>query len=190
MKLETQKPEAELNLAELAAMLEKATLGPWRIDRGGSTLSENVWITAYEREGFKREFNPICSVSTKRRHYAADKDAYGNRRGESRSWETPIIKAEDDAKLIVAAVNALPELLRRIGYDGSESAWLIEWPADDYGPIRYWAAGKPKPVIDVNKATRFSRKEDAETVMRQFAEKGASAHEHMWMPSKREKVAA
>src|SRR4051812_33038458 len=75
------KPKAELDLAALSALVEKATQGPWRIDRGGCNLFDNVWITAYEREGYKRDHNPICSVSTKQRHYKSDKDAYGNRSG-------------------------------------------------------------------------------------------------------------
>lgn len=188
-----RKPEAELNLAELAALLEKATRGPWYISRG--LMGDDLDITAYEREGSshtpkdKRD-GPICHVSTEKHHWHTDKDHFGNSTGESRSWKTTIAKARADADLIVGAVNALPELLRRLGYDGSETAWLIEWPSDEYGPIRYFSAGKPKPVVDHLKATRFARKEDAEAIMRTLPDHDCRVAEHMWVAPKREKVAA
>lgn len=189
------KPQAELDLAELQKLLGEATRGPWYISRG--LMADSLDITAYEREGSEytprdKRDGPICHVSKERSHWHTDKDHFGNARGESRSWKTPIHKAETDAKLIVAAVNALPELLRRLGYDGSETAWLIEWGADEYGPIRYFAAGKPKPVVDHLKATRFSRKEDAEAVRNTLPDKkDCRALEHMWIaPKKPEQEAA
>ena len=176
--------EAELDLAYLAKLIDDATRAPWYIKRG--LMGDDLSITAYEREGSEYTPNdkrdgPICHVSKEKHHFHTDKDHFGNPRGESRSWKTPIRKAEADANLIVAAVNALPELLRRLGYDGSETAWLIEWPADDYGPIRYWAAGRPQPVIDHLKATRFARKADAEAVMRTLPDHECRVAEHMWM---------
>jgi hypothetical protein len=186
------KAEQELDLSALQALLDNATGGPWRID--GGLMADSLWITAYEREPSYRDpekhDGPICHVSTEKLHFKQDKDALGNRRGESRSWKTPITKARTDAELIVAAVNALPELIRRAGLQIDETAWLIEWPSDKYGPIRYWAAGEPKPVIDSNLATRFARKADAEAARRAYAEKGASIAEHMWLAPKRTKQAA
>jgi hypothetical protein len=192
-KTKATKPEAEIDLAALRKLLDDATRGPWRLSTG--MMGDSLRITAYEREpGYgdpDKHDGPICSVSTERHHFKSDRDRFGNVFGETRSWKTPIRKARADAELIVAAVNALPELLRRLGYDGTETGWLIEWPADDYGPIRYFAAGKPKPVIDHLQATRFSRREDAEAVMRAFApEGGAKVAEHMWSAPKRQKEAA
>lgn len=183
-----RKPEQEVDLPKLAELLEKATRGPWRIDRG--LMADSLWITASEREPAysdrDKHDGPICHVSTEKYHYKTDKDVFGNARGESRSWKTPIKKARADADLIVAAVNALPELLRRLGYDGTETAWLIEWPADRHGPTRYYAAGEP-PVIDANHALRFARREDAEAVLNRGELRGATKHgakvcEHLWMP--------
>lgn len=195
MMADIRKPEVELDLAKLAELLSKGTRGPWRIDQG--LMADNLQITAHEREpGYgdpDRHDGSICTVYTERHHFKSDKDRLGNYRGESRSWKTPILKARADAELIVAAVNALPELLRRLGYDGAETAWLIEWEADKYGPIRYWAAGEPKPVIDANHATRFARREDANAVMGAFVNepgKCPSAHEHMWIAPKRDGEAA
>jgi hypothetical protein len=190
-----QKPKAELSLAELSSLLENATSAPWRIDRSFGGLGGSLWITASEREGWgmrsrKETDGPICSVSTENHRHDEDRDHFGNFKGFSRSWKEPIKKAETDAKLIVAAVNALPELLRRLDYDGSETAWLIEWPSDKYGPIRYWAAGEPKPVIDPNLATRFARRADAVAVMGAYAEKGAAVAEHMWIAPKPKQRAA
>jgi hypothetical protein len=186
------KPEAEIDPAALLALIEKATRGPWRIDTG--LMADSLWITAYEREpGYgdrDKHDGPICHVSTEKHHFKTDKDHFGNSRGESRSWKTPIRKARADAELIVAAVNALPELLRRLGFDGSETGWLIEWPADDFGPIRYFAAGKPKPVVDHLKATRFSRKEDAEAVRRTLPDRECRVAEHMWIAPAPEMAAA
>lgn len=187
-----KKPETELNLAELLKLLSKATRGPWRIDQG--VMADSLWITAYEREPTygdrDKHDGPICHVPTENHHFHTDKDHFGNARGESLSWKTPIKKARADAELIVAAVNALPELLRRLGYDGSETAWLIEMPASDYGPIRYFAVGKPAPVIDHLKATRFARKADAEAMMHTLPEHEWRVAEHMWAAPKREKEAA
>jgi len=101
--------------------------------------------------------------------------------------------AEPTAEGMLRTIEA--ELLRRLGYDGSETGWLIEWPADRHGPTRYYSVGEP-PVIDANNATRFARKEDAEAVLRRGELKGATKHgakvcEHMWMPLlKREEAAA
>jgi hypothetical protein len=91
-----------------------------------------------------------------------------------------------DADLIVTAVNALPELIRRLGLDVDESAWLIEFPADKYGPVRYWAAGEELPVIDVDHATRFARKEDAAAIIRMLNfntgwQQAVKPAEHLWV---------
>lgn len=186
------KAEAELDIAKLKGALEKATRGPWRIDRG--RMNDSLNITAQDREGYRlrgernRDSDgPICYVRTENLHFDHDKDRFGNSRGESRSWKTPIHKAQADAELIVAAVNALPELIRRAGLDIDEAAWLIEWPSDKYGPIRYWATGEPQPVISADHATRFARREDAEAHAEKLS--GAKAAEHMWLvPKKRRKV--
>lgn len=45
--------------------------------------------------------------------------------------------------------------------DAHEYAWLLEWPATVYNPVRWYAADHSQPVLDVNLATRFSRREDA-----------------------------
>lgn len=184
-----EKVEQELDHRKLSELLEAATRGPWRIDRG--VMADSLWITAYEREGLHKAEGdgPICHVSQERMHFSSDKDRHGNVREESKSWKTPIKKARADAELIVAAINALPELLRRLKLDIEEAAWLIEWPADKYGPIRYWAAGEPKPVIDVNHATRFARREDAVAVMGAYAETGAKVHEHLWMVAPKKEAA-
>ena len=176
-----RKPEAELDLSALAKLLSEATRGPWRIDRG--LMAESLWITAHEREGFARRKGdgPICHVSTENHRHDEDRDHFGNFKGFTRSWKEPIKKAEADAKLIVAAVNALPELLRRLGYDGSEAAWLVERDADRFGPVRWWAAGEAQFVINANDATRFARKADAEAVIRSEKLSGVTATEHMWI---------
>jgi hypothetical protein len=180
-----KKVDAPLDLGVLRALLDKATQGPWRLSTG--MMCDSLWITASEREPSyldrEKHDGPICHVSTEKHHFKTDKDVFGNARGESRSWKTPIKKARADAELIVAAVNALPELLRRLRYDGAETAWLIEWPADKYGPIRYWAAGEPQPVIDANHATRFARRDDAVAALYAYADQSAKAVEHMWINS-------
>ena len=187
------KADKELDIANLNSLLNEATRGPWRIHRG--LMADDLWITASEREGYglrghKDGDGPICHVSKERRHFKTEKDHFGNPEGPSRSWKTPIKKAAKDAELIVAAVNALPELLRRLKLDADETAWLIEWPADKYGPDRYFAAGEKAPIIDVNSATRFARKADAEAIMRAYTDKGAKVAEHMWCKPAKQKVAA
>ena len=163
--------EHEIDVAKLNKLLDEATRGPWRIDRG--LMADSLWITAYEREGIGRKDGdgPICHVSQTKRHYESNRDRFGNRRGKSRSWETPIKKARTDAELIVAAVNALPELLRRLKLDIDE-------------------IGEPSFVIDSNDATRFARKVDAEAVIRAEKLKGVKATEHMWMTAVRRENAA
>lgn len=166
----------ELDVPKLKALIAKATRGPWRLDTG--VFDKDLRVTAYEREGFNKDGDgPICHVSTERMHFSEDD---GLRR-ESRSWTTPISKARADAELIVAAVNALPELLRRLGHGDCETAWLIEWPADKFGPIRYWTASETQPVIDHLEATRFSRKADADAVVKAMGLKGCKSVEHMWL---------
>lgn len=134
--------EHEIDVAKLNKLLDEATRGPWRIDRG--LMADSLWITAYEREGIGRKDGdgPICHVSQTKRHYESNRDRFGNRRGKSRSWETPIKKARTDAELIVAAVNALPELLRRLKLDIDETGWLIEQSADKFGPVRWYAISR------------------------------------------------
>jgi hypothetical protein len=186
------KAETKLNITKLKGLLEKATRGPWRLDTG--LVGDSLNITALERGGFsgRRDGDgPICHVSTERLHFSRDEDRFGNARGKPETWRTPIHKARADAELIVEAVNALPELMRRLKLDADETAWLIEWPADKYGPVRYWAAGEPQAVIDATNATRFCREADAMAVMRAEGLKGCEPAEHMWCaPKKREKAAA
>lgn len=183
------KASASLNISRLKQLLGKATRAPWRLDTGA--MGNSLHITASEREGFARDGDgPICHVSTERHHYHHDRDHYGNAKGESRSWKTPIEKARADAELIVEAVNALPELIRRAGMDIAEAAWLIEWPADKYGPVRYWAAGEPLPVISAEDATRFARAADAEAVIRAEKLSGAKPAEHLWEAPKPKKAKA
>lgn len=61
------------------------------------------------------------------------------------------------------------------------TAWLIEWPADDNMPPRWW---HPKTgwMLDASKASRFARKEDAEAFIREgrFCA-GMQATEHKWI---------
>ena len=189
-----KKAEAELDLDKLAKLLADATRGPWHISRG--IMGDGLNITAYEREGFpagrlgrKDGDGPICHVSKERHHFEHDRDHFGNAKGESRSWKTPIHKAEADAQLIVAAVNALPELLKRAGMKIDETAWLIEWPADRHGPIRYYSPAEA-PVISHDDALRFARKKDAEAVIRAEHLRGCAAVEHMWMAPAAKKAKA
>lgn len=55
------------------------------------------------------------------------------------------------------------EALRWIRDEASrrETVWLIEWPADDNLPVRWW---HPQGgwMMDAAKALRFARKEDGE----------------------------
>lgn len=182
-----QRIEASIDVGKLKKLLEAATRGPWSIDRG--MMSNDLRITAYEREGFDRHDGDgaICYVSTERLHFDHDKDHFGNFKGESRSWRTPIKKASADAELIVAAVNALPEMIRRAKLDIDETAWLIEWPADRHGPIRYWSPGEA-PVIGANDACRFSREADAKAIIRVEKLRGCNAVEHMWLAPKKAKA--
>ncbi len=184
MNMSSKRVEDSIDAAKLLKMIDAATRGPWRIDRG--LMNDALNITAYDREGsdhFRKKENdgPICRVSTERLHFDHDKDRFGNFKGESRSWRTPIKKAQADAELIVAAVNALPKLLRRLKLDVDETAWLVEFPADKYGPIRYWSAADPQPVISADDATRFCRQKDAEAVAHAKGLTNAKAVEHMWM---------
>jgi hypothetical protein len=168
-----KKPEAELPLPRLKKLLAEATALPWRVSSSSMGSTESVYITAYEREGITRSTEdgdgPIAHVPTKRSHYEKNNK-----------------KARYDADLIVTAVNALPELIRRLGLDVDESAWLIEFPADKYGPVRYWAAGEELPVIDVDHATRFARKEDAAAIIRMLNfntgwQQAVKPAEHLWV---------
>jgi len=177
------KPTAELNPEKLIELLSKGTRGPWRIDKG--LMGDDLRITAYEREGYRDRDGdgPICRVSKERYHF--EKPSRFGRERESRSWRTPIQKAGADAELIVAAINALPELLRRLNLNIEATAWLIEWAEDRHGPTRYYSPGEP-PVIDPNNALRFARKEDAERFMHADKFQGAKATEHLWLASKSE----
>ena len=62
-----------------------------------------------------------------------------------------------------------------------QTAWLVEWPASDNMPARWW-----HPVrgwcIDANKAAWFMRKEDAQGFIdnRNFVE-GITTTEHMFI---------
>lgn len=65
----------------------------------------------------------------------------------------------------------------------TETAWLVEWPASDNLPARWW---NPVPnmgwMIDANKAIRFSRKEDAESYISGMRFGGGKlATEHKWI---------
>lgn len=80
-----------------------------------------------------------------------------------RDWIAPILDA-------AAAVDG----------DAQKSAWLIEWPASDNMPARWW---HPKDgwMLDANKAVRFSRKEDAEAYKREMRiGEHLMATEHIW----------
>ncbi len=60
-----------------------------------------------------------------------------------------------------------------------EIAWLIEWPATRQMPVRYWHPSEGH-VIDPNHAVRFSRREDAEAMLKRDHLMEARAVEHMW----------
>jgi hypothetical protein len=165
------------DLRKLLELHEAASSGQWRVDRSG--YGESLWITTWSREwsfGDDDSDGPICHVSTERtitkRSRFRDGVSYTKKK---------IGKAAADAELIVAAVNALPKLVAALMGPGQvdETAWLIEYPADKYGPVRYLAIGEP-PVIDAADATRFARKLDAEKYMRAHDIKRAAATEHAW----------
>lgn len=62
----------------------------------------------------------------------------------------------------------------------TNTAWLIEWPADRQMPVRYWHPIEGH-VIDPNHAVRFCRREDAEAMLkRDHLFGGARPVEHMW----------
>lgn len=63
----------------------------------------------------------------------------------------------------------------------ADSAWLIEWPHEDGRPM-YWGrvvtgVGKTPEHMD---AIRFSREQDALSVIEHFVLAGSKAVEHMW----------
>lgn len=176
MSDKTALPSPE-TLRALLALREAGTPGDWYINRG--LMSKSLWITCWWREQRMRGKSaegPITSVSTER--YVTDGPI------SERLSKLPIKKAEDDAKLIVGAVNALPMLVNALLSPDQvdEAAWLIEWPADKHAPLRYYAAGE-QAVMSPNDATRFCRKKDAEAVSRAEKITGARVVEHLWMSS-------
>ena len=83
--------------------------------------------------------------------------------------------SRDGAKAVVALLNKAAPLPK------SETAWLIEWPADRQNPVRYWHPTEGN-VIDPNHAVRFAREEDAGAVCkRDQLRAGARPVEHMWV---------
>jgi hypothetical protein len=58
--------------------------------------------------------------------------------------------------------------------------WLIEWPATRQDVVRYWHPVDGR-VVDPSHAVRFSRREDAEVVIKGLKLiAGAKAVEHGW----------
>lgn len=61
------------------------------------------------------------------------------------------------------------------------SAWLVEWPASDNMPVRYWHAVNGW-MVDANRATHFSRRKDAEALAKRdhLSNFGLVAAEHVF----------
>jgi hypothetical protein len=183
MMMSERMPSAE-TLRALLALRDAGSPGDWRIDRG--VMARNIWVTTYLREmdiGKHGRDGPICSVPTEKIYSTPS-------RAGSHTHETgtrKLDRAEQDAALIVEAVNALPMLVNALLSPDQvdEAAWLIEWPADKYGPIRYYAAGE-QPVVSADDATRFCRKKDAEAISRVEKISGARIVEHLWMTPRSE----
>jgi hypothetical protein len=81
--------------------------------------------------------------------------------------------ATTDAELIVEAVNWLKPMAEALLDKKSltDTAWVIEWPEDRHHTTRYYSAGE-LPVRNINHATRFSRKEDAERTAKDYGKSG------------------
>lgn len=165
-----------LNLNKLKKALDAAGPLPLRLNVHGS-LGEGMHSISIERRGFMGEGESVASVSTTR---YVRKSRRSDRFGDDDLKREPIKTAQADAELIVAAVNALPLLLERLGYDGTETGWLLEHAADIYGPVRWYSAKHDQLVIDANLATRFCRSEDAVEMARRLDLKDCKAVEHMW----------
>lgn len=161
------------SLRNLLALRDAATPGDWHLERGlmGNNLSITSWWREQRIQGKGAE-GSIARVWSER-YLFPDGDPLR---------KVPIKRAEADAAYIVAAANALPHLVKMILGDLAldESAWLIEWPADKYAPLRYYAAGE-QAVMSANDATRFCRKSDAEAVKRAEKLTGVNIVEHLWM---------
>jgi hypothetical protein len=179
-------------LHRLSKLREEGSPGDWYVNQG--LMADSLWITTRMRESDigERE-GPIGHVPTERTKMENDKFSPS----ETRFRKIPHKRAKADAALIVEAVNALPKLIKALSETGrcDEIGWLIEWPADRHGPVRYFSAGEP-PVIDPNHALRFARKEDAEAFMKGWVTStranitGAKAVEHMWCAPKTRKAKA
>lgn len=62
----------------------------------------------------------------------------------------------------------------------TDTAWLLEWPADRQMPVRYWHPTEGH-VIDPKHALRFARREDAEMMRKRDHLMGTRAVEHQWL---------
>lgn len=134
-------------------------------------------------QDWRREY--VGSVRTER-HETKDSGF-----GETTYKRVPIKDARDTAEALVKAYNGMQELIRVAATEGAldETAWLIEWPADRHGPIRYYSHGE-QAVIDSNEATRFARKCDAEKVAKVEELAGHKVVDHKWVVAPREQEAA
>lgn len=161
-------------LRELLALRERASAGNWEIKRGilRDTL---ISITTWMRERADSKEGAIAYVH-------GEHTTYEDRRGEHTSRKHVIKTAQDDAMLITEAVNWLKPMAEALleGKGLDDTAWLIEFPADKYGPIRYYAAGEP-PVINSTDATWFMREKDAKAVLHSEKLTRGYAVEHRWV---------
>ena len=80
-----------------------------------------------------------------------------------RSDELDRVKAV--AENLSAAHQEAEAELARVKSEGDSAAWLLEWPATEAFPLRWWQ-GNQIYTYDVHKAVRFVRREDAEVVKR------------------------
>lgn len=167
-------------LRELLALREKGSSGPWQLKSGGlGGMFRSIGITTWWRDRRDNKDGEIASVSCTRTIYDRERDGPGR---YTTSHTHDIKTAQDDAKLIVEAVNWLEPLAKALlsGEQLDETAWLIEYDADKFGPIRYYSAGDKLPVISASDATRFSRECDAQAIIREL-KTGGRATEHKWV---------
>lgn len=147
-------------LRELLALRTRASSGHWKLGNGLFGVG-NISITTWWRERPDSKLGYIASVPTEHTMYAK------NMFDENTRHTLPISMAQDDATLIIAAVNWLEPMAKALLENAAitDTMWVIEYHADKYGPVRWWAAGEP-PVIDVNDATQFFRQQDAQSMLR------------------------
>ena len=98
------------------------------------------------------------------------REAHENQPSE---WRAFISTAE-----LRALLDAADEL-DRVKAEGDSAAWLLEWPANEAYPLRWWQ-GDQLYTYDVHKAVRFVRREDAEVVKRTL-KLSAQPVAHMWI---------